>query len=126
VAPTFYVNASNAMDGFSKLLVQAQDLFTTAQAEGLVDPASYRTGQKVFDQIGISGQAIVAALQTGQSQAQVIPLIDALAAQLGTMPQAFAIKNPQSQAAFTAITQSLVAILNTTEAAMVQQQPAAK
>lgn len=125
-APTFTDNAANAMDGFSKVLLQAQNLFTSAQAEGLVDPSSYQAGQKVFEQVGISGQAIVAAIQAGQGQAQVVPLIEALAAQLGSMPSAFAIKNPQSQAAFTAIIQSLVNILNTTEVSIVQLQPAAK
>ncbi len=115
VAPTFYSQASQAMDGFSTTLLQAQSMFTTAYQEQLVDQQSYQKGQQVFLQIGVSGEAIVTALQAGQSQTTVQAQINALIAQVASVPQAFAIKNPQSQAAFTALANSLVAILQAVE-----------
>lgn len=115
VAPTFYSQAATAMNGFSTTLLQAQSLFTTAYQEQLVDLATYQKGQQVFMQIGVSGEAIVSALQSAQPKATIEAQINALIAQVGSVPQAFAIKNPQSQAAFTALANSLVAILQTVE-----------
>lgn len=124
VAPTFYSVAATEMDGFSTTLLQAESLFSTAYQEKLVDQADYQKGLQVFLQIGVSGEAIVAALQSSQSQATVLTQINALITQVASVPQAFAIKNPQSQAAFTALANSLVAILQSVESQVTAASPA--
>lgn len=115
VAPTFYSGAATAMNGFSTTLLQAQSLFTTAYNEKLVDAATYQSGQKVFLQIAVSGEAIDTALASAQPQSQITSQINALITQISTVPQAFAIKDAQSQAAFTSLMVSLENILKAVE-----------
>lgn len=120
VAPTFYSQAATAMNGFSATLAQAQSLFGTAYQEQMLDQQTFNKGQQVFLQVASSGDLIVSGLQASAPQAQILAQINALIAQIGTMPQAFAIKNPQSQAAFVSLTNALVNILKATEANLPQ------
>ena len=124
--PTFYTSAAKTMDAFSTILVNAQSLFTTAYQDGFVTAGQYQAGMKVFGQIAASGEAIDVSILAADSQASILAKIDSLASQIATMPQAFAIKNPQSQAAFTALTNSLVAVLRAVQSQLTTTAPAGK
>ena len=115
VAPTFYSQAATAMNGFSGVLNSAQGLFQTACTEKLIDSGSCKDGENVFIQVAQSADGIVTSLQAAVPQATVEAQINALIKQIGSMPQSFAIKNPQSQAAFSSLVNSLVSILQATE-----------
>jgi len=114
-APTvnnnFYGQASLVLNNFSNILLQAQQLFDTAHNIQLVSDDDYKNGQKVFAQIAANGDAIQALLKTGSDQKTVTAQIQALIAQVGTMPAAFVIKNPASQAQFTALVTAMQNVL---------------
>jgi hypothetical protein len=112
-APNFYAQAAQIMNDYSSIMLSAQNLFSTAHTEGLVTDTEYQAGQKVFLTVGEDGQAIDKLIQAGASQDTIIAQCNALSATIATMPQAFAIKNPQSQAEFTALANSLTSLLNT-------------
>lgn len=108
----FYSQAALVLNDFSGVLVQAQQLYTTAHSLKLVSDADYVAGQKAFVSIATNGDTIQTLLKSGADQATVTAQINALITQVGNMPAAFAIKNPQSQAEFTALVTSMQNILN--------------
>ena len=112
-APTFYSQAAKVMADYSSILLSAQNLFTTAHTEALVTDTQYQDGQKVFLLAAQDGQIIDSLIQSGASASTIIAQVNALSATIASMPQAFAIKNPQTQAEFTALTGSLTTLLDT-------------
>lgn len=107
----FYGQASLVLNNFSNILLQSQQLFTTAHSLSLVSNEDYVSGQKVFAQIATSGDSIQVLLKSGADQKTVTAQIQALINQVGTMPAAFSIKNPSSQAEFTALVTAMQNVL---------------
>lgn len=108
----FYSQAALVLNDFSGILVQAQTLFGTARGLGFVSDTDFANGQKAFVQIATNGDAVQALIKAGGDQATVTAQINALIAEVGVLPAAFAIKDPASQAEFTALVTSLQSILN--------------
>lgn len=111
-ANQFYGQAALVLNDFSGILVQAQQLFTSAHAIGVVSDSDYQNGLKAFVAIASSGDAIVTLVKTGADQKTITTQINALVTQIGTMPAAFSIKNPSSQAEFTALITAMQNVLN--------------
>ena len=110
-APTFYSQAALQINNFSVILGQAQTLFTNAHTSGLVGDADYKTGETAILSIAKNADNVDSLLTTSASQPTVVAAINALLNQVGTTPGLVGIKNPQSQAEFTALFQSLTSIL---------------
>jgi hypothetical protein len=108
----FYSQAALVLNDFSGVLGQAQQLFTTAHTLALVSDLDYRNGQQAFLSIASNGDAIQTLLKSGADQATVTAQLNALIAQVGAMPALFHIKNPATQAEFTALVTSMQNILN--------------
>lgn len=107
----FYSQAALVLNDFSGVLVQAQQIVTTVHAEGAMNDADYASAQTVFRSTAQQGENVVALLRVGGDQATVTAQINALIAQVGVMPSAFGIKNPQSAQQFTALTLAMQNIL---------------
>lgn len=107
----FYSQAALVLNDFSGVLVQAQQIVTTVHAEGLMSDADYKNAQTTFRAVAQQGENVVALLKVGGSQSAVTAQINALIAQVGTMPSAFGIKNPQSQQQFTVLTLAMQNVL---------------
>lgn len=107
----FYSQAALVLNDFSGVLAQAQQIVTTVHAEGLMSDADYKNAQTVFRSTAQQGENVVALLKVGGSQSAVTAQINALISQVGTMPTAFGIKNPQSQQQFSALTLAMQNIL---------------
>lgn len=107
----FYSQAALVLNDFSGILVQAQQIVTTVHAEGAMSDADYASAQTVFRSVAQQGENVVALLKVGGDQATITAQINALIAQVGAMPSAFGIKNPQSQQQFTVLTLAMQNIL---------------
>ena len=107
----FYSQAALVINDFSGVLVQAQQIVTTVHAEGLMSDADYKNAQTVFRSVAQQGENVVALLKVGGDQATITAQINALITQVGVMPSAFGIKNPQSQQQFTALVLSMQNVL---------------
>lgn len=107
----FYSQAALVINDFSGVLVQAQQIVTTVHAEGLMNDADYKNAQTTFRAVAQQGENVVALLKVGGDQAVITSQINALIAQVGNMPSAFGIKNPQSAQQFTALTLAMQNIL---------------
>lgn len=107
----FYSQAALVLDDFSGVLVQAQQLFTTAHGLGFVSDVDFATGQQVFSAVATNGDAVQALIKAGGDQTTVEAQLNALITQVGTMPAAFHITDSASQAEFVALTTSLQSIL---------------
>lgn len=110
---SFYPQAALVMNDFSSVLLNAQNLYTSACSMGTIPSMQCRDGQKAFSVIAEDGLSIDALIQTGAAQATIQAQISALSAQVATMPTTFGIKNPQTQAEFTALTNTLSTMLDT-------------
>lgn len=107
----FYSQSALVLNDFSGVLQQAQQIFTTAHAIGTVNDADYRNGQRVIAQIAQEGDSVTALVKAGGDQATIRTQIAALITQVGNMPSAFGIKNPATQAEFTALSTAMQNIL---------------
>lgn len=107
----FYSQAALVINDFSGVLVQAQQIVTTVHAEGLMNDADYKNAQTTFRAVAQQGENVVALLKVGGDQAAITAQINALITQVGVMPSAFGIKNPQSQQQFTVLTLAMQNIL---------------
>lgn len=107
----FYSQAALVLNDFSGILVQAQQIVTTVHSEGAMSDTDYASAQTVFRSIGQQGENVVALLKVGGDSTQVTAQINAMIAQVGTMPAAFAIKNAQSQQQFSALVLSMQNVL---------------
>lgn len=107
----FYSQAALVLNDFSGILVQAQQIVTTVHTEGLMSDADYKNAQTVFRSVAQQGENVVALLKVGGDQATVTAQINALITQVGVMPSAFGIKNPQSQQQFSALVLSMQNVL---------------
>lgn len=107
----FYSQAALVLNDFSGVLAQAQQIVTTVHAEGLMSDVDYKNAQTVFRSIAQQGENVVALLKVGGDQATITAQINALITQVGVMPLAFGIKNPQSQQQFTLLVGAMQNIL---------------
>lgn len=112
---SFYAQAAKVMADYGSILASAQTLFDTAHSEALVNNAQYLAGQKVFLTLAQDGQTIDALIKSGAGATTIVAQVNALAATIASMPNAFSIKNPQSQAEFTALAGSLTSLLDTVD-----------
>jgi len=108
---TFYNSAAVVLNDSSALLVQAQTLFASAHTAGFVDNDQFIAGEKAFISLASNGDTIRASIAQNNSPENITQAITAYIGQVGAVPQQFAIKNPASQAAFTAVMTSVQSVL---------------
>jgi hypothetical protein len=111
-APTFYSQAALQINNFSVILQQAQTLFANAHTSGLVSDADFKTGEAAILAIAKNADTVDGLLTSSASQTSIVAAIQALGSQVAATPGLAGIKNPQSQAEFTALFTALNSILN--------------
>lgn len=108
---TFYHQAALEMNNFSVILQQAQNDFAAAHTAGYIPNVEFVQGEQGFLSIAENGDTVVRLLQSGADQATVLQSLARITQQVQTMPRAFALKNPQAQLQFVAITTTLATVL---------------
>lgn len=116
----FYSQAALVLNDFSGVLLQAQQLLTTAHTIGTISDANYASAQQTFKMIATNGDTLTSLVKAGGDQTTITTEINALIGQVGAMPASFGIKDATTAAEFTSLATAMQSIL---KAVVVLVQP---